>query len=688
MGENTIYERDWHFKVYEGDESYGFISYKREDSATVAKYAKALSDKGERLWYDYGINAGDNWEEIISEHLSGASYMVLFVTRNMFRSNEIKKEFQLAKAKNIKIIPVFLEEINANDIEAKNNLFLTELNMKEGFVVQNFSDECTVAGEIIRELGVKAAEGAEMETQPTVIEPTRSYTGAELAECVGDLYDVEKSLLQQKRTMLELVDKANALGEARNIPEPSKPQKKAYPNKVYPKKANVGKGRYPEKPEKRKFRFIPAIKDPDGYDPMFAMTLAILGFTLAFMTLYIIGIVWSECYFFEYTEIKQTKFQIILGEIVGIDINNGNISTETQIINAVIVALAVGIIISLISTIIVALSNFDGIVFGFCMYGAVVVLVAAVIFAIVTLISITANGGFLEGILAIVVIAIYYICAAVIAIPVCLAIALLDVTVMPLIALIIQAFVNPAVNARIEAKYNKQCRAIDAEYNSKVQIADTEYARQVQAIDAEHQGRMAAVDRENAAAMAEYEREMQRHRDALAADERRVRTETSQISAINSQISVMLKKYAQTESALEALYEKSPIHTNLRHIIPIGYMNELLQLRVCTKLEGADGLNYMVRQLTTEQKLSSIDDVINNFSRLIDRNMMMYSELPKLSNSAKKLADDTAALIFARVDLNSTDADIEEVLKVTAVQTYLSEREAKEQEYIESRIFQ
>lgn len=140
-------KRNFGFKPYEGREKYGFVSYKSEEYLSVGKYAKALNDRGIRLWYDYGIPAG-KWEDTISEKIVGASFIVLFVSAKIFQSKVIKEEIQTAQKWDIPVIPVFMEYISRTDIKGKDAIFFTQLDSLQGVSdVQKMSVE-TVADEL------------------------------------------------------------------------------------------------------------------------------------------------------------------------------------------------------------------------------------------------------------------------------------------------------------------------------------------------------------------------------------------------------------------------------------------------------------------------------------------------------------------------------------------------------------
>ena len=144
-------KRNFGFQPHEGTGKYGFISYKSDDEKIVAPYAKALHDMGVKLWYDYGISAGDNWFQIISQHIIESSFMLLFVTESVFRSSVIQIEIQTAEMWNIPVIPVFIENINRNNIPKKNAALLAKLSLMQG-IDKVWSMSTTYAAQSIYEL--------------------------------------------------------------------------------------------------------------------------------------------------------------------------------------------------------------------------------------------------------------------------------------------------------------------------------------------------------------------------------------------------------------------------------------------------------------------------------------------------------------------------------------------------------
>ena len=255
---------------------------------------------------------------------------------------------------------------------------------------------------------------------------------------------------------------------------------------------------------------------------------------------------------------------------------------------------------------------------------------------------------------------------------------MLDNLILPLLSFPFNASIK-------RMQYDKEM----AEYNKIVGTIDQYYQKQVDSIEGTYAAQVKAIDDQYAAEMEAYNRNLSYYNQNIYNDEIRVQTENRQIQAINSAVNLLLKKYAETEAVLKELYDHSPITSTYRHIIPVGYMNELLKLRVCNRLDGKDGLNYIVRsELSNRQIVADTDDVISDFDTLISSKMHMYFDIKDRFGDAKSISDETIRLIMGYIYADTSVGEIEQLLVSCPVQTYIDQRTAKEQEYASSPLFQ
>ncbi len=96
--------------VYKGNEPFIFISYSHKDTDLVLPYLEALSEKGYRLWYDNGIEAGTEWPEYIAERLMGSGTVIAFMSKNAQDSHNCRREINFAIELKKELLIVYLED--------------------------------------------------------------------------------------------------------------------------------------------------------------------------------------------------------------------------------------------------------------------------------------------------------------------------------------------------------------------------------------------------------------------------------------------------------------------------------------------------------------------------------------------------------------------------------------------------
>lgn len=98
--------------------SYFFVSYNSDDSVLVASFVKSLYHNNVPLWYDYGIEYGEKWEEQITLKIKDCQAILLFFTKGIFLKEQsyVKREYDIAKFLNKKIYVVIVDKIEKEDI--------------------------------------------------------------------------------------------------------------------------------------------------------------------------------------------------------------------------------------------------------------------------------------------------------------------------------------------------------------------------------------------------------------------------------------------------------------------------------------------------------------------------------------------------------------------------------------------
>ena len=161
---------------------------------------------------------------------------------------------------------------------------------------------------------------------------------------------------------------------------------------------------------------------------------------------------------------------------------------------------------------------------------------------------------------------------------------------------------------------------------------------------------------------------------------------TARKEALTQQKKILSDKLYDSNRILADLYNAAGIDENYRNIVPIGYMNDFLKLGIASKLEGADGLYYLIRkELRMDQMTYKLDTIISKLDTLIDQQHSIYGELIRINNKCDNLitglVQHTDALLQQNHLLNNRNALLAKIESNTAMAAYNAERIAKEQEY-------
>ncbi len=97
--------------VYEGNKPYIFVSYAHVDSVQVLPIIEKLQQKGFRVWYDRGIEAGTEWPEYIAEHLENAASVIVFMSEAAAASKNCRREINFSIEINKEPLVIYLEDV-------------------------------------------------------------------------------------------------------------------------------------------------------------------------------------------------------------------------------------------------------------------------------------------------------------------------------------------------------------------------------------------------------------------------------------------------------------------------------------------------------------------------------------------------------------------------------------------------
>lgn len=97
--------------AYKGEEPYLFISYAHKNFDEVHEIISELSRLGLHIWYDEGIDPGNEWPEEIAKAIDNAALFVVFVTIDAMASKNVISECYYALDNNKPFLSVFIEDV-------------------------------------------------------------------------------------------------------------------------------------------------------------------------------------------------------------------------------------------------------------------------------------------------------------------------------------------------------------------------------------------------------------------------------------------------------------------------------------------------------------------------------------------------------------------------------------------------
>jgi hypothetical protein len=124
------------FDAYAGKEPFVFVSYAHKDGHLVYPEIKGLHESGVRIWFDGGIDPGNEWPEDIGKALLKAQMFLVFITPSSVQSQNVRNEINFAINKSKPFLAVHLQEtqlpvgleLRMGDIQAILKYRMTEEN--------------------------------------------------------------------------------------------------------------------------------------------------------------------------------------------------------------------------------------------------------------------------------------------------------------------------------------------------------------------------------------------------------------------------------------------------------------------------------------------------------------------------------------------------------------------------------
>ena len=159
------------FPAYKGTLPYIFISYAHLDSEKVFPIIREFQDTAYHLWFDEGIDPGNEWPEEVANALEKSALFVVFISPNSVNSVNVRNEINFALADNIPFIAIHLEETRLT-AGLKLQIGAKQAIMKYRMDEASFRQKYIHAFEV---MGMKLPAG--MERAPTIAIPQSPSSG-------------------------------------------------------------------------------------------------------------------------------------------------------------------------------------------------------------------------------------------------------------------------------------------------------------------------------------------------------------------------------------------------------------------------------------------------------------------------------------------------------------------------------
>lgn len=177
-----------------------------------------------------------------------------------------------------------------------------------------------------------------------------------------------------------------------------------------------------------------------------------------------------------------------------------------------------------------------------------------------------------------------------------------------------------------------------------------------------------------------YERAYKNYLEKIDNDTARVNAELAEKRILIAKRNMLKQKMSESGRLLYDMYLKSGIDKNYWGIIPIGYMNEFLRLKITDHLGGTDGLYYLVkREIKTDRLQYTVDEINSKLDTIIDNQSRIYSDLLDMKNKGDRLIRETVRKAEIESKNNRTLKKIE---CNTALDAYYSQQAQAELKYM------
>lgn len=101
--------------VYQGNLPHIYVGFSYRDEQQAQAIIQGLQQRGYRVFFDQGIQAGSDWSCPVIRHLNNCTVFLPVLTRNFMRSQNCVQELHYALAQGLPILPIYLEDLTSEN---------------------------------------------------------------------------------------------------------------------------------------------------------------------------------------------------------------------------------------------------------------------------------------------------------------------------------------------------------------------------------------------------------------------------------------------------------------------------------------------------------------------------------------------------------------------------------------------
>ena len=102
-------------KAYQGAKPYVFASYSHKNMKEVFGVIRRLAEARYRIWYDEGIEPGNEWPEEVGKAISGCQLFLVFMSPQAMDSRNVRNEITFATSADKSVMVVNLQPVELSE---------------------------------------------------------------------------------------------------------------------------------------------------------------------------------------------------------------------------------------------------------------------------------------------------------------------------------------------------------------------------------------------------------------------------------------------------------------------------------------------------------------------------------------------------------------------------------------------